>query len=126
MHGQRFMVKELRYGSDGQSLFLRIDFVDRASPGELAGLELRINIHPQSDPKGIHSLDVGLNASVAGAETAFSKILEARVALTALGMKAGQSVSFQLSLWQGGLPVEALPAQGWIETATAESVDWMM
>ena len=41
-------------------------------------------------------------------------------------MKAGQPVNFQLSLWQGGLPVDALPAQGWIELATAELVDWML
>ena len=28
MHGQRFFVQELRYGSDGQNLYLRLDFVE--------------------------------------------------------------------------------------------------
>ena len=126
MHGTRYLVKELHYGSDGHNLYLRIDFVDRATRNDLEDLQLRINVHPLAEARDVRSLDLGLNHAVTGAETAFARILEARVALAALGMKAGQPVAFQLSLWLGGLPVEALPAQGWIELNTAESVDWML
>lgn len=126
MHGHRFLVNELRYGSDGQSLYLRIDFGDRAVRHDLEGLQLRVNVQGRSHATEVHSLDLAMNGAIAGGETAFGKILEARVALTALGLKTGQPVNFQLSLWLGGLPVEALPAQGWLELNTAESVDWML
>lgn len=46
---------------------------------------------------------------------AFGRILEARFPLAALGVTAGQGLRFQLSLWQGGLPVDAVPQQGWLE-----------
>jgi hypothetical protein len=35
----------------------------------------------------------------------------------------GRDVRFQLSVWQSGLPVEALPPQGWIELSTSEPTD---
>jgi hypothetical protein len=43
-----------------------------------------------------------------------------------VGVAAGHDLRFQLSLWRGGLPMEALPPQGWIEFSTAEPADWMM
>ena len=38
--------------------------------------------------------------------------VEARLSLVGLGAKAGQSVKLQLSIWQRGLPVDAIPPQG--------------
>jgi hypothetical protein len=67
-----------------------------------------------------------LNGRAEGAEAVFSRVSEIRISLSAVGISHGQAVRFQLSLWQAGLPMDALPAQGWIEAATAETVEWIL
>jgi hypothetical protein len=57
-------------------------------------------------------------------EFAFHKVLEARLSLAALGVASGQSLRLQLSLWKQGLPVDAIPQEGWLEISTAEPTDW--
>jgi hypothetical protein len=32
----------------------------------------------------------------------------------------GAGLRFQFSLWQGGLPIDAVPQQGWIEMKTTD------
>ena len=59
-------------------------------------------------------------------ESSFGKVCEVRFSLASAGIAIGQEVRFQLSLWQGGLPMDALPPQGWIEFSTAEPMEWMM
>lgn len=128
MHGQRFLIRELHYGSDGSSLFLRLDFEDRAASG-LEGAKVNLRIAPASDPGRIHSTSmpvlhqggVGMADDI---EFAFRKIFEVRVPLSAIGAGLRQSVRFQLSLWQNGLPLDALPQQGWMEVSTAEPDTW--
>jgi hypothetical protein len=125
MHGKKFLVDEVRFGSDGASLFVRVDF----RPGvesELAGTEARITLQsldgavPQC---ATISLAAGAAASNGHADgiviqSAFSRILEAGFPLRAIGVPEGRGVKFQLSLWQGGLPVDAVPQQGWLEMKT--------
>ncbi len=120
MHGQRFFVRELHYGSDGQSLFLRLDFVEN-SISTLEGTELRINVQSGG---ATHPFTTALTGKQNGIESAFRSICEVRLPLSAMGIPAGHSVSFQLSLWHGGLPMDAMPPQGWIEFSTAEPADW--
>jgi hypothetical protein len=43
-------------------------------------------------------------------ECAFSRVLEVRLLLAALGIPEGGGVRFQFSLWQGGLPMDAVRA----------------
>jgi hypothetical protein len=57
-------------------------------------------------------------------EFAFKNVLEARLSLAALGARASAPVRFQFSLWQGGLPMDAVPQQGWIEMTPADKTDW--
>ena len=45
MHGQRFFVQELRYGSDGNNLYLRLDFVENALI-HCMEQSLRISVQP--------------------------------------------------------------------------------
>jgi alpha-amylase/alpha-mannosidase (GH57 family) len=127
MHGQRFIIRELYYGTDGASLFLRLDFEENAASG-LRGALVNLQIAPVSDPAHITkaSLPVSLNGpgSVNGIEYAFAKIYEIRVPLSAIGVGLRQPVRFQLSLWQNGLPLDAQPQQGWLEVSTAEPNAW--
>jgi alpha-amylase/alpha-mannosidase (GH57 family) len=125
MHGQRFFVNELLYGSDGQSLFLRLDFVEDSVAG-FNGTEVRINIQPVGAQSETYSLTLPLPGTTETGEAALGRIAELRVPLPQFGINFGQVVKFQLSLWHGGLPMDALPPQGWIEMATAESVEWML
>ena len=55
-------------------------------------------------------------------EVAFGRVLELRVSLAALGMPSGEGLKFQLSLWQGGLPVDAVPQQGWLILRTTDAL----
>ena len=123
MHGQRFFVHELRYGSDGQSLYLRLDFVENSN---LQDTELRVNVQPASGSDRTMSRSVPLTGAAEGIETSYGKVCEVRVSLAAAGISIGQDVRFQISLWQGGLPMDALPPQGWIEFSTAEPMEWMI
>jgi hypothetical protein len=125
MHGQRFFVQELRYGSDGQNLYLRLDFVENAST-TLQGTELRISVQPLiADAQSVLRV-VPLDGTAEGVEAACGRVCEVKVALAPIGITIGHSLRFQVSLWQAGLPMDALPPQGWIEFSTAEPSDWMI
>jgi alpha-amylase/alpha-mannosidase (GH57 family) len=120
MHGKKFLVSEVHFGSDGAHLYLRVDFRPGVE-GELGGMELRANLRGMDgassasativfDGSGVHGM--------AGVECAFARVLEAKLPLAMAGVKDGAGVKFQFSLWQGGLPLDAVPQQGWIELAS--------
>ena len=129
MHGKPFLVREVYYGGDGENLYLRVDFHE--GPVSLPETELRLSIAAgEQAPANRVTVQFGYgHAKVtettlaeAAVEVAFEQVLEARLALSALGA-AGAPVRFQFSLWQGGLPLDAVPQQGWIEMAS-DPVDW--
>jgi len=53
-------------------------------------------------------------------ECAFARVLEARISLASLGVAPGSGLRFQFSLWQSGLPMDAVPQQGWLEMQTTD------
>jgi len=133
MHGRKINVQEVWYGSDGASLFVRVDF-HQSQSGAMAGTEVRCSISgpPESGGKasgreteyrlqlardGVEILGTeGPGSTVVGAlKTAYRRVLEIAVPFNALGARADAPVRFQLSLWEDGLPIDAQPAQGWIE-----------
>jgi alpha-amylase/alpha-mannosidase (GH57 family) len=133
MHGKKFLVRELYFGSDGSNFYLRLDF----HPGheqDITGMEARLTLKPIGD--GLASnlgfalahgaarvAESKLAIPAAGGaqvECAFGRVLEARIPLSLLGIPAGAGVRFQLSLWQGGLPIDAIPQQGWIQVRTTD------
>jgi alpha-amylase/alpha-mannosidase (GH57 family) len=122
MHGQKFLIQELHYGSDGAWLFVRIDFV-KGCEETLRGAELRLQFH-QSE------VTVPLLARYESAphepemiQAAWGKIFEMRIAQRAIG--AVQPVKFQVSVWKAGLPLDALPQQGVIELQSHELNEWL-
>ncbi|MCX6622859.1 MAG: hypothetical protein NTY38_17695 [Acidobacteria bacterium] len=138
MHGQRFLTRELFYGTDGKNLFLRLDF--ELGEESLAGAELRVNLEAVTERISQSSIVARLDRSAeltsvrmaAGegylqpVEAAFSRVLEMRISLGAAGVQTGHPVRFQLSLWRDGLPMDALPQQGWIDFSTTEPVEWLL
>jgi alpha-amylase/alpha-mannosidase (GH57 family) len=122
MHGKKFLVSEVLFGSDGASLFLRLDF----HPGheqEIATMEARITVQALG---GGEAQAVSVKWSAAGivappgVECALGRILEIGIPLAAVAVEPRAGLRFQFSLWQEGLPLDAIPQQGWIELPTTD------
>jgi len=133
MHGNKFAIGELYYGSDGKQLYLRMDLdLDVLGPAQEA--EVRVKVQPrreasppsciriQVDESGGRILEARLGGAAipAAVETRFRRVLELRVALAALGVEPGGALALEASVWQSGLPMDAAPQQGWLELSTAE------
>jgi alpha-amylase/alpha-mannosidase (GH57 family) len=126
MHGRKFVVKEMLFGSGGADICLRIDF----QPGmerELAGMTARLTVAPAGEGSPV-SFEIDFSVSPVrvtggarggtGVECALGSVLELRIPLAEAGVADARGVRVQCSLWQGGLPVDAVPQQGWIEFPT--------
>jgi len=124
MHGKKFLVKEVQYGSDGASLFVRVDF-HQGYEQELPGMEVRLTVVAMDSGK---SSQMTIAFSQGGAraegidsvECALGRVLEIAIPLGSIGVTAGRGVRFQLSIWESGLPMDAVPQQGWIELASTD------
>jgi len=132
MHGKKFLIKEVYYGSDGSNCFIRMDF-HAGFDSDAPGLEARLNV--RSGDSGKQS-SVVLKFAQAGAEVLTStmppdafehswvNILEMRVSLGVLDAANRGALCFQFSLWRDGLPVDAVPQHGWLELKTADPGAW--
>jgi alpha-amylase/alpha-mannosidase (GH57 family) len=122
MHGKKFLVSEVLFGSDGENLFLRLDF----HPGherERTGMEARITVQPRGGgaEKAVSLRWTGAGVvAAAPVECAFGRILEAKIPLDGVGVPARAGLRFQVSLWQDGLPLDAIPQLGWLELPTTD------
>jgi hypothetical protein len=68
----------------------------------------------------------GMKLAAAGGqpvECAFARVLEVRISLAAMGVARGSGLRFQFSLWQSGLPLDAVPQQGWLEIRTTDPLE---
>jgi hypothetical protein len=118
MHGKKFLAREAQFGSDGRNLFVRLDF----HPGheqEMAALEARFRVQSMNGQE--QTLTVGVGSCGNGVvECALGRIFEARIPFEAVGIAEYGGLRFQFSLWEGGLPMDAIPQQGWLELATTD------
>ena len=122
MHGQRFLIEEMHYGSDGAWLYVRIDFVKNAAD-TLRNAELRFQFHQTE-------LTVPLSAAYESpaqdhlqVQAAYRQVFEMRISHRAIGK--AQPVKFQVSVWKAGLPLDALPQQGILELQSHELNEWL-
>ncbi|MEO8595821.1 MAG: glycoside hydrolase family 57 protein [Candidatus Solibacter sp.] len=125
MHGKKFLIQEVFFGSDGDHLFVRVDFRPGTEP-VVAGMEARIVVQSLDRAPAQHvtiRLAAGAAFTSDDIQCAFLRILELRFPLVAAQANDGRGLRFQLSLWQGGLPVDAVPQQGWIEMATTSPAE---
>jgi len=130
MHAGKAPVAELHFGSEGRNFYLRIDFRGGIEPG-LASLEARINLQPLAGHAPVSRVAISLAGGGAIAsevylagpgtvECAYARVLEVSVPLAAIGVASGRGLRFQCSLWQAGLPIEAIPQQGWLDLKTTD------
>jgi alpha-amylase/alpha-mannosidase (GH57 family) len=127
MHGRQFLVREIHYGTDGVSVFLRLDFDTR--PEEMAGgIELRLlfSSHDGAEPASVViQVDGGATrATPPDIQVVLGDLLETAVPLRSIQAQPGAPVQFQISLWQGGLPLGTLPHEGWLQLSTADPAEW--
>jgi len=54
------------------------------------------------------------------AEAAFERILELAIQRTQLNLKGQNKLRLGIALWHGGLPVDVLPAEGFLDVALGE------
>jgi hypothetical protein len=54
---------------------------------------------------------------------AYSRTFEFSVGLEEFEFEADEPFRMQFSIWRDGLPIDALPAQGWIEFVPALPAD---
>jgi hypothetical protein len=128
MHGKQPLVKEAYFGSDGANLYLRVDF----HPGQagLSPIEVRLTVQSLDGARASSATITLANGALLASEArlaaappggpspmecAFARILEAGIPLAAMGIAPGAGLRFQFSLWQSGLPADAVPQQGWLE-----------
>lgn len=108
MHGGRSGLQMLYYGTDGETLYLRLDFDPLPDP-QLVEIQVRTQRAEQT---------------LRHEQFASLRVIEASVPIVSLGYAAGDAVPIQVSVWLDGLPVDALPQDGWLEVDTREPSLW--
>jgi len=132
MHGRIFHLRELRYGFEENRFCVRIDcFADAMS--ELEDPEFRITVAAAEELILVVKLQRGhiqdfavekdrvclLNANSV-AEAAFERILELAIQRSELNLKGQNKLKLGVALWHGGLPVDILPAEGFLDVILGE------
>jgi alpha-amylase/alpha-mannosidase (GH57 family) len=126
MHSQRSLLQELRYGSDGQYMYVSATFGEGRAPKE--PIAFRLQIRNESEDQfivfasgGPGILDIvapGLPESAVCA--ALGSIFEMRLSMNALRTRRGERLLVQVTLVRDGLPVAVLPTHGELEMQSSE------
>lgn len=137
MHGRNFYLKELRYGFEQERFCLRLDCFEE-SLKELEKAEFRVTIQAADEVAVIAHVEKGklvefsveqaricLLNPLQSAEVAFEKILEVALKRELLQLHGIQKLRIGVALWHGGLPVDVLPAEGYLDVSLGdESATW--
>jgi alpha-amylase/alpha-mannosidase (GH57 family) len=132
MHGRKYYLHELRYGFDDHFFNVRVD----GFPDAFAGLdefEFRVTLrvaeelrvvtavrHGKVQRLGLETKEACLLAPQELAEVAFDKFLEVSVSKQLLRLGSVRSFRLGVALWHSGLPVDVLPAEGYLEIRLGE------
>ncbi len=132
MHGRTYHLRELRYGFDETRFFLRLDCFPQAI-AELEVHEFRLTIHGVDELAIIAKVERGkltefsveqshicLLAPKRVVEVAFDKILEVALQKEICDLRGAQRLRVGVALWHGGLPVDVLPAEGYLDVQLGE------
>src|SRR4029077_4093677 len=127
MHGRIFYLHELRYGFEDERFCVRIDpFLDALA--ELEDPEFRITIRGAEEVILVAKLSRGhlqefsmqkervcLLSIKEVADAAFERILEIAIRKDQLNLNGQTKLRLGVALWHGGLPVDVLPAEGFLD-----------
>src|SRR5579863_9404227 len=132
MHGRVYYLHELRYGFEEARFVLRVDcFPEMLS--EMEEVQFRIVIGAAEELTVVAIVERGrlttfsieegpiclLNPSRL-AEVAYKRTLEVAVKKEVLDLRGMTKFPIGVALWHGGLPVDVLPAEGFLDVALGE------
>jgi alpha-amylase/alpha-mannosidase (GH57 family) len=132
MHGRVFYLKELRYGFEEERFVVRVEcFPDTLA--ELEDPEFRVILGGTEELTVVANLERGRLKEFAlekdrvcllkpetMAEVAFRRTLEVAVQKEALNLKGLNRFTLGVALWHGGLPIDVMPAEGFLEVQLGE------
>jgi alpha-amylase/alpha-mannosidase (GH57 family) len=132
MHGRVYYLRELRYGFEEERFVMRVDcFQD--SLAEVEDPEFRVILGGAEEMTVVVNLERGRMKEFAIekgrvclldptllAAAAFKKTLEVAVHKSALDLKGMTKFRLGVALWHGGLPIDVLPAEGFLEVLLGE------
>jgi alpha-amylase/alpha-mannosidase (GH57 family) len=132
MHGRVHALHTLQYGFDAEALYLRVDPFEEAHHG-LNDSEFRITVRNGEEVRVIVRIldgkiasqlvekgEVALLNPDEHVRAAFEKILEVSISRELFDLAGRKSLRLGVALWQGGLPVNVLPAEGFLELKLGE------
>ncbi len=132
MHGRVFHLHELRYGFEEERFCVRVDLFAEAL-AELENPEFRITIAGAEEITVVAKIERGHLREFAVeksnvcllnpgniAEAAFDRILEVAIRREALELHGKTQLRVGVALWHGGLPVDVLPASGFLDVNLGE------
>ncbi len=127
MHGRTRILRQIRYGFSDALFFVRLDVF----PGALAPLrdaEFRVTIRGEEELRVViriaqgkmagyivESKDFCLLGPDEMVKVACDRILEISIDRKLLRLRGRNSFSLAVAVWEGGLPVDLLPAEGWLD-----------
>jgi alpha-amylase/alpha-mannosidase (GH57 family) len=132
MHGRVYYLRELRYGFEEERFVVRVDCFPDAF-NEMEEVQFRIVIGAVEELTVVAIVERGrlkefsieegpvclLNPSKL-AEVAFKRTLEVAVFKDVLDVRGLTKFPIGVALWHGGLPVDVLPAEGFLDVALGE------
>ena len=139
MHGRvARCCKQIRYGFSDDQFYVRVDVFDGVF-ARLRDAEFRMT-YPRTRRNCawsfawsrakltgylVEARDFCLLGPDEMVKVACDRILEVSVARKLLRLRGRNSISMVVALWEGGLPVDLLPAEGWLEVQFgAENFAW--
>ena len=127
MHGRIRLLDQLRYGFSEERFFVRVDVFEgvfaRLKDAEFrltfrCEEELRVVVRMEDGKVSgylVESKDFCLLGPDEMVQVAVGRILEVSIARKLLRVKGRNSFALVVALWEGGLPVDLLPKESWLE-----------
>ena len=114
LHGQRALLQKLRYGSDGQNLYVCVDLTEPVAPE--SGLHFVLKLRTAAAQFEVHFAageSITETALPVGAvQVAAADVYEARVSMSALRVRLGDPVHLRFEILRGGIAVAVIPQEG--------------
>ena len=137
MHGRIRLLEQIRYGFNEERFFVRVDVFEGVF-ARLRDAEFRLTFRCEEELRVVVRIEEGkLSGYLVESKdfcllgpdemvmVACGRILEVSIARKLLRLRGLQSFSLVVALWEGGLPVDLLPAEGWLEVQLgADNFAW--
>ena len=139
MHGPPSALDMVYYGCSQAAFYLRLD-LNRETVQSHPEFEIRVAVEGKQTIRATARTTAGKlisserwidNASGLredpgdGVALALDRVFELRADFSSLGTASGHTLSFQVSVWSGAIPLQVVPQDGWLSlTPVEEEIGW--